>query len=237
MTEHEYEEWFNKYLGEVESLHSDSSKQGVLSFIPRKLHRWHWIVSCLLALAISTFLSLYLSYHYELSDFWLLSWSSNALLSFSIGLIASIFLMLYTNACNRNVGFYSVAIPLLEKRLSDMRKAYFDYTFKIQIRYVAEDYQTVHIRKVAIRPKEDLMQTASSIPVSLINIAEDMKRTPPRAAKVASVLDYYQAHGELDKPIVVRKRGDRYELVDKYLRYYVAVKLGLDQIQAIVINK
>ena len=69
------------------------------------------------------------------------SWSSNALLSFSIGLIASIFLMLYTNACNRNVGFYSVAIPLLEKRLSDMRKAYFDYTFKIQIRYVAEDYQ------------------------------------------------------------------------------------------------
>ena len=93
------------------------------------------------------------------------------------------------------------------------------------------------IRKVAIRPKEDLMQTVSSIPVSLINIAEDMKRTPPRAAKVASVLDYYQAHGELDKPIVVRKRGDRYELVDKYLRYYVAVKLGLDQIQAIVINK
>ena len=97
--------------------------------------------------------------------------------------------------------------------------------------------ETVHIRKVAIRPKEDLMQTVSSIPVSLINIAEDMKRTPPRAAKVASVLDYYQAHGELDKPIVVRKRGDRYELVDKYLRYYVAVKLGLDQIQAIVINK
>lgn len=141
MTEHEYEEWFNKYLGEVESLHSDSSKQGVLSFIPRKLHRWHWIVSCLFALTISTFLSVYLAYHYELSNHWVLSWSSNALLSFSIGLIASIFLMLYTNACNRNVGFYSVAIPLLEKRLSDMRKAYFDYTFKIQIRYAAEDYQ------------------------------------------------------------------------------------------------
>ena len=91
MTEHEYEEWFNKYLGEVESLHSDSSKQGVLSFIPRKLHRWRWIAGCLLALIILTVLSVYLARCYELSNFWLLSWISNVLLSFSIGLIASIF--------------------------------------------------------------------------------------------------------------------------------------------------
>ena len=141
MTEHEYEEWFNKYLSEVESLHSDSSTHGVLSFIPRKLHRWRWIAGCLFALIILTVLSVYLACCYELSNFWLLSWISNVLLSFSIGLIASIFLMLYTNACNKNVGFYSVAIPLLEKRLSDMRKAYFDFTFKIQQRYVDGNYQ------------------------------------------------------------------------------------------------
>ena len=64
-----------------------------------------------------------------------------------------------------------------------------------------------------------------------------MKATPPRPAKVNAVLDYYQAHGELDKPVVVKKQGDRYELVDKYLRYYVAVKLGFDQIQAIISNE
>lgn len=72
---------------------------------------------------------------------------------------------------------------------------------------------------------------------SLINITEDMKATPPRATKVNAVLDYYQANGELDKPVVVKKQGDRYELVDKYLRYYVAVKLGFDQIQAIILNE
>lgn len=141
MSEHEYEEWFDKYLSEIESLHSASSKQGILSFIPRKLHRGHWIVGCLLALGISTALSVCFAYYYEQSDFWILNWGSNVLLSFSIGLIASILLMFYTNACDRNVGFYSDAISLLEKRLSNMRKAYFDFTFKIQQRYVIEDYR------------------------------------------------------------------------------------------------
>ena len=97
--------------------------------------------------------------------------------------------------------------------------------------------ETVHITETTNIPKKELMQTVSSIPISLINITEDMKATPPRPAKVNAVLDYYQAHGELDKPVVVKKQGDRYELVDKYLRYYVAVKLGFDQIQAIISNE
>ena len=81
------------------------------------------------------------------------------------------------------------------------------------------------------------MQTVTSIPLSSSYITEDMKATPPRATKVNAVLDYYQAHGELDKPIVVRHHGDGYELVDKYLRYYVAVKLGFDQIQAVILKE
>ena len=97
--------------------------------------------------------------------------------------------------------------------------------------------KTVHITETTNIPKKEPMQTVSSIPISLINITEDMKATPPRATKVNAVLDYYQANGELDKPVVVKKQGDRYELVDKYLRYYVAVKLGFDQIQAIILNE
>lgn len=144
MTEHEYEEWFDKYLGEVEGGNSDSAKHGILSFIPRKLHRGYWIAGCLLALTFSTVLSVYLAYRYELSNFWILNWGSNALLSFSIGLIASILLMFYTNTCNRNIGFYSDAIPILEQRLSKMKKAYFDFTFKIRIEYRAGNYQACY---------------------------------------------------------------------------------------------
>ena len=92
-----------------------------------------------------------------------------------------------------------------------------------------------HVAVAANRPKKKPTHTVSSIPISSIYINEDMKATPPRAAKVNAVLDYYQAHGELDKPVVVRKQSDGYELVDKYLRYYVAVKLGFDQIQAIIL--
>ena len=64
-----------------------------------------------------------------------------------------------------------------------------------------------------------------------------MKATPPRAAKVNAIMDYYQMHGELDKPVVVRKQGEVYTLVDKYLRYYVAEKLGFERIQAIILTE
>lgn len=95
----------------------------------------------------------------------------------------------------------------------------------------------IHVAASDNKSKEIPMQTVTSIPLSSIYITEDMKATPPRATKVNAVLDYYQAHGELDKPIVVRHHGDGYELVDKYLRYYVAVKLGFDQIQAVILKE
>ena len=34
MTEHEYEEWFNKYLGEVESLHRIHLRKGYYPLFP-----------------------------------------------------------------------------------------------------------------------------------------------------------------------------------------------------------
>ena len=46
------------------------------------------------------------------------------------------------------------------------------------------------------------------------------------------MLAYYQKHGVLDKPILVSSSDNKYILEDKYLRYYVAKKLGLKQIDA-----
>ena len=86
-------------------------------------------------------------------------------------------------------------------------------------------------------PKKKSIQGVSSIPLSAICVPQDMKATPPRAAKVNAIMDYYQMHGELDKPVVVRKQGEVYTLVDKYLRYYVAEKLGFERIQAIILTE
>lgn len=86
------------------------------------------------------------------------------------------------------------------------------------------------------KPKKKPMQTVSSIPLSSIYITKALKATPPRAAKINAVLEYYQTHGEIDKPIVVKQQGEGYVLVDKYLRYYVAEKLGLDMIQAVILT-
>lgn len=54
----------------------------------------------------------------------------------------------------------------------------------------------------------------------------------PSKDKVEELKDYYLEQGELDKPILVSCKGDKYVLEDKYLRWYVANKLGLEEIDA-----
>ena len=54
----------------------------------------------------------------------------------------------------------------------------------------------------------------------------------PSRKKIEDLLDYYLEHGELDKPILVSCKGDKYVLEDKYLRWYVANELGLKEIDA-----
>lgn len=54
----------------------------------------------------------------------------------------------------------------------------------------------------------------------------------PSKDKVEELLDYYLEQGELDKPVLVSCKGDKYILEDKYLRWYVANELGLKEIDA-----
>ena len=46
------------------------------------------------------------------------------------------------------------------------------------------------------------------------------------------MIEYYRKNGHLDKPVIVSIQKDSYLLEDKYLRYYVAKKLGLKTILA-----
>ena len=54
----------------------------------------------------------------------------------------------------------------------------------------------------------------------------------PNEKKVENLCVYYNKHKKLDKPVYVIVKKGKYYLEDKYLRYYVAKKLGLTTIEA-----
>lgn len=54
----------------------------------------------------------------------------------------------------------------------------------------------------------------------------------PSHQKIKKLIEYYEKHGTMDEPVVVVCQDDKYLLKDKYLRYYVAEKLGLEKIPA-----
>lgn len=131
LTESEYEAWFDKYLSNVETLDKADVGKSPLSRIPKPLNRKAWMIVCIIGLVASMAISCLFSWIYELKFLWFFNWISNAFLSLSLGVVASLLIMMYTNARERNVAFYSDIIPVLENRHENMRKAYNDFYFKI----------------------------------------------------------------------------------------------------------
>ena len=70
--------------------------------------------------------------------------------------------------------------------------------------------------------------------ISMNDISVEKKFAEPTLKKVNKLIAYYEEHNELDKPIVVSCGKGHYILEDKYLRYYVAGKLKLEKIHAIM---
>ena len=54
----------------------------------------------------------------------------------------------------------------------------------------------------------------------------------PSLEKLFALRDYYIENGQLDKPIIVSCKDDKYVLEDKYLRYYFAKQAKLAKIFA-----
>ena len=94
---------------------------------------------------------------------------------------------------------------------------------------------------VKITPSTTESKSTPFIGIQMISMQDIImpKHTlhPPAPQKVQALLDYYREHGTLDKPIIVSVAGKKYRLEDKYLRYYVAKKLGLREIPAKIGSK
>ncbi len=130
MEENEYEEWFEKYLGNIESLDKDWQKSP-LNNVPKPFNskKWFWI-NCA-ALLFSLFLSLLFSFLFDNNCFWLFQWLANAFLNLSLGLLVGFFIFIFTNQRDSNIMFYTDVIPILKKRYGDMHSAYYQFIFKI----------------------------------------------------------------------------------------------------------
>ena len=141
MTEAEYEAWFDKYLRDIESLNKIDVGRSPLSRIPKPLNRKTWMIVCIIGLVVSMAISCLFSWIYEMKGLWFFNWISNTFLSLSLGVVASLLIMGYTNARERNVAFYSDIIPVLENRHENMHKAYFDYSLKIDRFFNSHEYE------------------------------------------------------------------------------------------------
>lgn len=59
-----------------------------------------------------------------------------------------------------------------------------------------------------------------------IKVPSIFLNTPPNSKKIKKCKDYYNEHGEFDKPITISKNGI---LVDGYARYVAAKELGVTE--------
>lgn len=103
---------------------------------------------------------------------------------------------------------------------------------------VSDFYQSGSNKSAAPAPKRKLAETYSDvryIPIKKISLKE-MPYRKPSFAKIKQIVDYYKEHREMDKPVVVSAKDNGFLLEDKYLRYYVAQRLQLKGIPAIVVD-
>lgn len=139
--EHQYEEWFEKYFGDVESPYSSDLENSPFVNTPKPFRVNLMIGICSGFAGAVVVLSCLLSYIFTHDGCWFTNWASNALLNLSIGIVASIILMFYSNLRERNIAFYSDIIPGLEMKYNKMHKGYFQYIFKFPRYYSDGDFE------------------------------------------------------------------------------------------------
>lgn len=141
MTEKEYEDWFERYLGDVENTNSINDKS-IISNKPKKINMKIWY-TCLWILFIA---SLIISFTLMLIknnniELWYLDWISNALLNISFGVLVSIIFSYFTILREKNITYYNECIPIIEQRYKNIHEAFFQYCFKLDIEFQKGDYE------------------------------------------------------------------------------------------------
>lgn len=118
MNKKEYHDWFDKYLGDVET-DFQTNLQSPLLHAPKPFKLWRWLI-VLITLTVISLMGSFL-----IDVFTNLKWISNVLANIGAGLIASIIILLFSTSKEKNIEYMSEAIPLLRERLKNMHEAYY----------------------------------------------------------------------------------------------------------------
>lgn len=78
---------------------------------------------------------------------------------------------------------------------------------------------------------KELLERKIMWPIDLIEIPPEFLTKTPREDKIQSAVDYYNKHGQMEKPIATRPLSEgRMLLQDSYTKYLGAKQLGLDKV-------
>lgn len=100
-----------------------------------------------------------------------------------------------------------------------------------------EEFVNNLIEEAEIRNKKEKSDGKKSkieeIDICLINIPDSFAKTKPRREKIDDAIEYYNKHGEFDKPVAIKAKS--YMLKDGYKRYVAAKELGLKSIKVLLV--
>lgn len=172
-SEHDYEEWYQKYLGDIESVLDYEPERSPYTNTPKPFSQRKMLIWCTVLIFLSLLGSFFCSLSYESFHHWILSWFSNIFLSFSIGLVASIVLLIFTTIKDRNSAFYSDIIPDLERKHQNMQDAYFQYCNKISIYFQQQNFNECY----------DSWRIASNTSFVILDFLEYLEKVLPYRPK------------------------------------------------------
>ena len=117
-------EWNEKYLSGIESVY-DKNLITPLKSIPKKYNAIFWKRINASVLGTGMVLSFVFAAINHCQNAWIFEWLSNMFLNLSLGMLASLIILLYTECKEQNVNFYEQTLELFKGREQQLRTAFF----------------------------------------------------------------------------------------------------------------
>lgn len=133
-------EWNEKYLSGIFSIY-DRSLVSPIKNIPRPYNATFWKklnVAFLIGGALISFFFAALNHMFEN---WILDWVSNLFLNLSLGMLASLIILMYTDRKQENISFYEQNLDLLKNQAKKMDEAFYESFGKIPYHTSFNDFE------------------------------------------------------------------------------------------------
>lgn len=115
-------EWREKYLSEIDTI-TTNKLVTPLSNMPKIYKHSFWVVLNIAVMCFCVLLSFLFALLYDTYQLWYFAWLDGLFLNLSIGLVASLYLLLSSNQKDKNVLFYSENLDLMNLQYDKLMEA------------------------------------------------------------------------------------------------------------------